>query len=152
MASCRLEAFQALIDFLMSNKQDYFFQTAEELIAFLKNESECSLQAELCALIGLNEQKIFCYRQMQNRSKEPNLYFLVDPYDYLSFINKYEMFGIFHSHLVGDENPSEFDIKTSNNSCYFFLIYSIITEKFSIYEPHHKDYDVNIMQRIKEIL
>jgi proteasome lid subunit RPN8/RPN11 len=147
-----MEDFQGRIDFLMNKKQDISFKTHKELIIFLKNEAESSLQAELCALIGLDKEKNFYYRQMQNRSKEPYLYFLVDPYDYLSFANNYEMFGIFHSHLIGDENPSEFDMKTANNCCYFFLIYSIMTEKFSIYEPHLKDYDVNIMKGIREII
>lgn len=136
----------------MKRNKDFIFSEVKDLILFLKNESEFSLKAELCGLIGLNDKKNFCYRKMQNRSKDPQSYFLVDPYDYLSFVNDYEMFGIFHSHLVGDENASEFDKKTSNNSCYFFLIYSINTEKFSIYEPQQKDYDVNIIERIKELI
>jgi hypothetical protein len=53
---------------------------------------------------------------------------------------------------VGDENASDFDLNTSENCCFPFVIYSVVTEKFSIYEPKHKDYDVNIIQGIREIL
>ena len=128
------------------------FLNIEELISFLKNESEQSLFAELCALIGLDENEEIVYCQMQNRSKNPESYFMIDPYDYLSFINKYKMLAIFHSHLIGDESPSEFDEKTSDNCCFPFVIYSICSEKFFIYEPQYKDYDVNIIQRLKELI
>ena len=102
-------------------------------------------------MIGTIEDK-FVYKQMQNRSKDPASYFIIDPYDYLLFIKKYKPLCIFHSHLVGCEQPSDFDIKTSNNCCYAFLIYSICSEKFSLYEPQYQDYDVSIIQRLKELI
>lgn len=142
-------AFQALTNLNMINR-DIVFLSIRDLITFLRKESNCSLMAELCCLIGINQNKNIVYRQMQNRSKDPSNYFMIDPYDYLSFINNYTCLCIFHSHLVGDEKPSEFDKKTSENCCYPFLIYSIMAEKFHIYEPEYKDYDVNIIQRLKE--
>ena len=59
-----------------------------------------------------------------------------------NFINEIELLLIFHSHVVGCEKPSEFDEKSSENCCYPFLIYSINSEKFFLYEPLLKDYDV----------
>jgi hypothetical protein len=53
---------------------------------------------------------------------------------------------------LGCENPSEFDEKTSENCCYAFVIYSVNSEKFFIYEPEYKDYDVNIVQRLKDLI
>jgi proteasome lid subunit RPN8/RPN11 len=134
------------------SSNDVTFLNLKDLISFLKKESNYSLMAELCSLIGIDKNKNIVYRQMQNRSKEPNNYFMIDPYDYLSFINNYSCLCVFHSHLIGDEKPSEFDQKTSENCCYPFLIYSITTEKFHIYEPEYKDYDVNIIQGLKELL
>jgi proteasome lid subunit RPN8/RPN11 len=131
--------------------KDYFFTETSELLSFLRKEGEGSLFSELCALIGYKDEK-FVYRQMQNRSKNPESYFMIDPYDYLGFIKNYKLLFIFHTHLSGDEFPSEFDEKTSENCCYPFLIYSVVTEKFFIYEPELKDYDVNIIQRLKELL
>ena len=126
------------------------FDSSKDLIFFLKESSECNLLTELCYLIGIdNDQKLIC-ETMQNRSKNPELYFAIDPYEYLMFLKKYKLLFIFHSHLCGDEKPSEFDIKTSENCCYPFVIYSICSEKFSIYEPKNKDYDVNIMERLKD--
>ena len=143
--------FLELINSNMSNK-DIVFNSLKDLISFLKEESESSLMAELCSMIGLDKNNKFIYTQMQNRSKDPESYFMIDPYDYLSFINKYSCLCVFHSHLAGDEKPSEFDEKTSENCCYPFLIYSINTEKFYIYEPEYKDYDVNMIQRLKELI
>lgn len=128
------------------------FDNLSDLILTLKKESEFSLLAELCSLIGVSKEKKIIYKQMQNRSKIPSEYFIIDPYDYLAFINEYSCLCIFHSHLVGNEFPSEFDKKTSENCCYPFLIYSVVTEKFHIYEPEFKDYDVNIIDRIKELI
>ena len=143
--------FLELINLNMNSKE-FYFSSLRDLIAFLKKEGESSLFAELCSMIGISKDNKIVYKKMQNRSKEPESYFMIDPYDYLSFINSFACLCIFHSHLVGDEKPSEFDKKTSENCCYPFLIYSIVTEKFYIYEPEHKDYDVNIIQRLKELI
>ena len=151
MESCLSVDFQALTSSNI-NKMDKIFTKAEDLLSFLKEEADCSLFAELCALIGLNEKSEIVYRKMQNRSKNPEVYFIIDPYEYLEFINDFEIISVFHSHLVGDEKPSEFDEKTSENCCLAFVIYSICTEKFFIYEPQYKDYDVNTIQRLKELV
>lgn len=148
MGYCHLEDFLELIGLNMSNFK--IFNKIEDLFSFLKEESECSLFAELCGLIGIDKNRKLIYKNMQNRSKNPEMYFSIDPYEYLLFTKEYECLAIFHSHLSGDEYPSDFDIKTSENCCYAFFIYSICSEKFFIYEPHYKDYDVNIIQRLKE--
>jgi proteasome lid subunit RPN8/RPN11 len=129
----------------------FYFKNSKELISFLKKEGDYSLFAELCGLVGLDENDNIVYKKMQNRSKSPEAYFLIDPFDYLSFMKNYRILVIYHTHLYGDSSPSDFDEKTSENCCFPFLIYSVTTEKFSIYEPKNKDYDVNIMQRLKEL-
>lgn len=128
----------------------------EDFKILLKNlslDSETSLIAELCGLVGVDEvNNKLIYQKMKNRAQTPENYFMIDPYDYLSFIKKYKLLLIFHSHLLGDESPSEFDLKTSENSCVPFLIYSICTEKFSLYEPQYKDYDVNIIEGLRNLI
>jgi len=146
-----LEGSLEQINFNMSNICKKF-ANLKDFISFLRNEAESSLLAEICCLIGLDKENKLVYQQMQNRSKNPESYFMVDPYDYLSFINQYSCLCVFHTHLIEDETPSDFDIKTSENCCYAFLIYSVVTEKFHIYEPEHKDYDVKIINRLKELI
>ena len=151
MALCHSVDFQAQIDFNMNN-MDKIFTKNEDLINFLKKEAECSLFAELCAFIGFNKKNEIIYRKMQNRSKNPDIYFIIDPYEYLEFINDFKIISVFHSHLIGNEEPSEFDKKNYENCCLDFIIYSICTEKFFIYEPQYKDYDVNSIQRLKDLV
>lgn len=148
MVFCLLVVSQARINLNMN--KIHKFNIIDNLFSFLKQEAECSLLSELCGLIGLDDENNIVYQNMQNRSKSPEIYFAIDPYEYLIFTKNYKCLSIFHSHLVGDETPSDFDTKTAENCCYAFLIYSICTEKFFIYEPHYKDYDVNIIQRLKE--
>jgi proteasome lid subunit RPN8/RPN11 len=125
------------------------FAKSSDLLKFLKENSEKNLFTELCSLVGVDKKGNYINKFMQNRSKDPGLYFCIDPYDYLLFQKEYSLLFIFHSHLVGDEQPSEFDCKTSENCCYPFVIYSICTEKFCIYEPNYKSYDVNIIKEIR---
>ena len=45
------------------NKIDYKFKNLKELLFFLKTESEYSLLAELCCIIGIDKQNNIIYRQ-----------------------------------------------------------------------------------------
>ena len=56
--------FLERIDLIMNS-----FENLSEFIAFLKNEAETCLLAEICAMVGLDEQNKIIYQQMQNRSK-----------------------------------------------------------------------------------
>jgi proteasome lid subunit RPN8/RPN11 len=75
---------------------------------------------------------------------------MIDPLNYLLFKDKYDLLAIYHSHINTDAKPSEFDIKMSNNCCIPFLIYSIETKKFNLYEPQNLEIDVNTHNRFKE--
>ena len=63
----------------------------------------------------------------------------------------YEIIAIYHSHVLGDEEESDFDVKMSENCCLPFLIFSLNTQKINIYEPQNSDSDVNILERIKAL-
>lgn len=148
MVLCLLVGFLELINLVMNKFSD---EQYKKIINNLKQEAENSLLCELCALVGVDKENgDLIYKIMKNRSKTPEDFFMIDPYDYLSFIDKNELLLIFHSHLLGDELPSDFDIKTSENCCYPFLIYSVCTEKFCIYEPQYKNYNVSILEGIRK--
>lgn len=130
----------------------YVLDSLQDILNILKNDAEKNLFCEICGFVGVTKNKKYIYKRIQNRSKSPDSYFIMDPYDFLNFIKDYSLLTIFHSHLFGDEQYSEFDAKTSENCCVPFLIYSVTTEKFCIYEPQYKDYDVNIIERLKELI
>lgn len=115
--------------------------------------SKANQAMEICGFIGFDakQEKYVCQLE-KNCSGDPKNFFAVDALNYLIFKNKYSILTVFHSHIVGDENPSEFDIKMSENCCIPFLVYGLNTNKFKIYEPQNKEYDVNNLQNlIKQI-
>ena len=137
--------FQALKSLNMSNIHE--FNSFELLLDFLKIEAETNLLTEICGLISF-KKNLFFYKRVNNLSEESNMYFKINPKDYLDFLNQYGCFCIFHSHLLSDETFSKKDIDNSNSCCKSFLVYSVFSEKFNLYEPKHRDYDVNITKQL----
>lgn len=106
---------------------------------------------EVCGFIGWDRNQYIATVE-KNDAADPKNFFLINPASYLMFSEDYEMLAIFHSHIIGDENPSEFDIKMSEACCIPFVIYSLNTKKFHIYEPHHSELNVKAFARLKEAL
>ena len=115
--------------------------------------SKINLGIEICGFVGFDEkQQKYIIQLEKNCSSDPSNFFAIDALNYLMFKTKYSIVAVFHSHILGDEEPSEFDIKMSENCCIPFLIYSLNSGKFKIYEPKNKEYDVNKLKNlIKEI-
>ena len=107
---------------------------------------------EICGFLGYDKKnKEFVVQLEDNASDDPKSYFLINPLSYLLFKDSYEMVAVFHSHILGDETESEFDVKMSDNCCQAFLIYSLNTKKINIYTPKTIEADVNILERIKAV-
>lgn len=126
-------------------------KSINEIKDFIMNHSAKNFHNEICGFIGYDEQsEEFVASVEKNESNDPRSFFVISPINYLQFKNQYSMLSVFHSHVVGDEQPSDFDIKISESCCLSFTIFSINSKKFHIYEPKNKDYDVKILQRIKD--
>ena len=107
---------------------------------------------EICGFLGYDHKnKEFIIQLEENASEDPRSYFLINPLSYLLFKDSYHMVAVFHSHILGDETESEFDVKMSDNCCQPFLIYSLNTKKINIYTPKTIEADVNILERIKAV-
>jgi proteasome lid subunit RPN8/RPN11 len=105
---------------------------------------------EICGFLGFDqESKKYITQLEENCSDDPKNFFAINALNYLLFKRKYSMLSIFHTHIIGDEEPSEFDIKMSENCCVPFLVYGLNTKNFKIYEPKNSEYDVKILERIK---
>jgi proteasome lid subunit RPN8/RPN11 len=120
---------------------------------FLINKSNQNLYLEICGFIGYDLlQHKYIVQIEKNASSDPKNFFSISPAKYLAFKNSYKMIAVFHSHVIGDEKPSEFDIKMSENCCVPFSIFSINSQKFHFYEPQNKEYDVKLVSGFKEKL
>lgn len=118
---------------------------------FIKNESCKNKSMEICGFIGYSEyDKKYIAKIEKNTASDPKNFFSINPIRYLYFKQDFNIIAIFHSHIIGDEMPSEFDIKMSENCCVPFMIFSINSNKFYFYEPQNKEYDVKVVSRFKE--
>lgn len=108
---------------------------------------------ETCGFIAFDSKaKKYILTVEKNESSDPSNFFMINPARFLFCKERFSLLGVFHSHIVADESPSEFDIKMSEACCIPFLVYSLNTEKISTYEPKNKDYDEGIFLKIKKYL
>jgi proteasome lid subunit RPN8/RPN11 len=117
---------------------------------FIAQNSFDNMAQEICGFIGYDEEsKMYLATIEKNESSDPKNYFIINPVNYLKFKNNYNIIGVFHSHIMGDETASEFDVKMSEMCCLPFIIFSTNTKKFNIYEPKNQEYDVKLLERVK---
>lgn len=123
----------------------------KQVVEKIKEYCETNPYIETCGFVGFDEEKNkFIVEPKENISDDPKKHFMLNTLEYLLFKEKYRIVGIYHSHIKGNEKPSEFDIKMSENCCDPFIIYGLNTKKIHIYEPKNMDLDVDILNRIKE--
>tara|TARA_Y100001963_G_scaffold140539_1_gene207691 strand:- start:4058 stop:4453 length:396 start_codon:yes stop_codon:yes gene_type:complete len=122
-----------------------------DILGKIKKISHKNPAQEICGLVGTREGKYFV-EKADNIAVDTKGFFCIDPVQYLLFKNDFNLLMCFHSHILGDENFSEFDIKMSENCCIPFLVYSLNTKKFNIYSPKTSESDVSIVERFKEKL
>ena len=134
-------------------EQEHSFKTLKGALGKIEEISHLSPSAEVCGFLGFDEDgDRFIVREEYNSSPWPFEYFLIDPINYLLFKDKYHLVGVFHSHVMGDEKPSEFDVKMAQNCCIPFLIYSLNTKKIHIHEPQNGECNVNILRRMRALV
>ena len=139
------------MDFLMEKEQT--FKEPRELLLKLSELAHSYLALEVCGFIGFDKKKKnFVLQLEKNEADDPSSYFIINPLNYLLFKEKYDMVAIFHSHIIGNEEPSEFDIKMATVCCQPFLIYSLNTKKTYIFTPQKTESNVKILNRIKAII
>ena len=117
------------------------FKSAKAALEHIKIISNRSIRNEICGFLGYcTESKQFVVKETKNEADDPTQFFYINPLSYLLFKEEYEMIAIYHSHVAGDEEESDFDVKMSD------------TQKVHIYEPQNSDSDVNILERIKVLV
>ena len=118
----------------------YKTKQLKRAISKIAEISEKKFIQEICGILGYDGEN-YVIQECKNISEKPAECFVMDPLQYLLFKEQYSTIAIFHSHIVGDETPSEFDIIMSENSCVPFLIYSLNTKNVYIHTPKHIDAD-----------
>lgn len=112
-----------------------------------------NFHTEICGFLGYNEtSKNYIITLENNCSIQPQHFFAIDALSYLLFKQKNSLIAVFHSHIIGGVEPSEFDIKMSENCCLPFLIYSINENKFGIYTPKNIEIEKKYLTKLKSKL
>lgn len=122
--------------------------TAKESLQYFKNQALFCQTMEICGLLGRKDSD-YTPRILKNKHSDPKNHFAIDPLEYLKFVQEFEPVAVFHSHIMGDSQPSEFDKINSENTLLPFLIYSLPEKKFSIFKP--EDCEVNAKE-LEELL
>tara|TARA_Y100000114_G_C11716806_1_gene306405 strand:+ start:253 stop:633 length:381 start_codon:yes stop_codon:yes gene_type:complete len=90
------------------------------------------LKKEVCGFICYKDNEL-SFKPAKNHSPDNDI-FLINPADFLKMKLDGDLLAIFHTHVNGREDPSEYDIKNSKNCLYPFLIYSLATKRFSLFD------------------
>jgi|SRR6478736_7164715 len=104
-------------------------------LEYLKKESTAHPNREIVGFLGIKENKPVA-KIVKNRASDPQKYFSVDPLELLDFQNNQDFLAIFHSHIYGDSQFSEWDTVTSDNCLIPFVVYSLPEDRFNIYVPN----------------
>jgi proteasome lid subunit RPN8/RPN11 len=124
----------------------------KKILNFLKDYSNHYFNIESCGFVGINKKNQYVAQIVANRSSEPMHYFVIDPLDYLNFIEDNNILFVFHSHPQTDSSFSETDQTNCEAMCVPFLLYSVHSDKFSIYIPQNHKTDVNILNKVQGII
>jgi len=110
--------------------------------------SDRFMSMEICGFVGYNEEnKKYILKLCENHSPDKKNHFQINPIDYLLFKKDNSFIGVFHSHIKGDEKPSEFDVSSCEHSCLPFFVYSINSKKFGLAKPKLIDYNVDYFEK-----
>lgn len=118
----------------------------QDLIEF----AQSSPMREVCGFICSSDKGLVLQKAINHSSDDS--FFLINPFDFLDRKLSGELVAIFHSHIDSDENPSELDKKNSANCLYPFLIYSLETEQFSIFDKSYFERSEKCVNDLKDIL
>lgn len=102
---------------------------------------------EVCGFI-VNDNGIVKIYPIENKSTDKEVYFVIPAKEYLYVEKKFEILGVYHSHIFGNSEPSEMDKKMSEATCYPFVIYSKEDKNFNIYCPALSDIKKEDLEKI----
>ena len=102
--------------------------------------AESQPHEEVCGFVLLGKDLTVSVLPMKNEHEQPDKCFSISPKKFIDYKINYTILGVYHSHPSTAEQPSEYDIKTSEELGIPYLIYSIKTKKFYLYCP--ESYDV----------
>ena len=129
-------------DFLeQTNLVMYDLNFIQKLIKTHANYEE---NQECCGLIGLNQFKEIQVIPCENTHVDKVRCFEISPKAFIEKSEGIDVVSIYHSHIISEARPSEYDKMSSENWCLPFYIYSVKTDNFFLHFP--KSYSIPKLQ------
>ena len=99
----------------------------------IREEALANHTEEVCGFVVRNGKEISAVKANNDAEDKVHL-FQINPIQFLStFQNNDEVLYVYHSHLTGSAEPSDFDLVMSKHADIDFLIYSIRDDNFKIH-------------------
>ena len=87
-----------------------------------------------------------------NKAVDKEKEFYIPAKEFLYIKKNHNIVGIYHSHIVGSSEPSDFDLKTADLVCYPFIIYSLEKNTFNIHVPEYSDANEDALSKLRKEL
>jgi proteasome lid subunit RPN8/RPN11 len=78
--------------------------------------------------------------------------FSIKPIDFLQAKLNNNLVAVFHTHVEGSEKFSEYDKENSENCLCPFLVYSLETKKFSLFDKSYFERSEKCVNKLRGIL
>jgi len=108
-----------------TNQED---KIKDKLVEF----AESSPLREVCGFVCYENDEL-SFEEIINVSVDDG-FFVINPMSFLERKLDGTLLAVFHSHTDCTEDPSEYDIKSSKSCMFPFLIYSLETKKFHLFD------------------
>ncbi len=120
-----------------------------QLIDFAEENAE----KEICGFI-LYEKGDFVFAESRNYSMREEEAFEIHPADFLLKKLTGNLVAIFHSHPVGqgDSTPSSYDMITSRECLYPYLIYSCESKTFNFFYEDHFEPEISVIKELEGVI
>ena len=118
-----------------------------------KIEIECEKKPreEVCGFV-VHDGENFDVIPIENKAINKENEFYIPAKEFLFIKEKHNLVAIYHSHIEGPAEESEFDVASSEVCCYPFVIYSMQTNRFGTYVPEYLDCNVELLNQLKKEL
>jgi proteasome lid subunit RPN8/RPN11 len=112
----------------LERKNSQLNNIPKEVLLQCKNYALKFEEEESCGII-VKHNNSFLFKSCENIHPDKKYFFAINPMNLVDNVVEY----IFHSHWNGGSRPSSCDIKSSDELCIPFLIYSLTDDDFYLY-------------------
>lgn len=121
------------------------------LLQDIINYAESEPNKEVCGFVCFKDGS-FYFEPTENQATFQAENFIISPIEFLCKKMNNELVAVFHSHPNTKEDFSESDLKNAKNCMYPFLVYSLVSQKFNLFDMPDFERDEISVTKLKGML